>query len=222
MADDEDEVIPVGGLQVDQDAQWDAWHPLEITERLRGVDVPWCVAAGWALDLFRGGQSREHEDLEIAVPVGRFETIAAALRDFDIEVVGSGHRWPLDSEAFTVMHQTWVRERATGIYRLDIFREPHDGETWICRRDETIRFPYDQIIVTSPAGVPYLVPEIVLLFKAKHRRPKDQADFDGVLPLLDATRREWLADALERWHPEHPWLAELRAPLTQFHDHEED
>jgi len=210
MADDEDEVVPPGGVEVDQNAPWDARHPLEITERLRGVDVPWCVAGGWALDLFRGEATREHEDLEIAGPIGRFGAIRAALADFDVEVVGSGHRWPLDSEAFEVMHQTWVREPDTGIYRLDIFREPHDGDTWICRRDETIRFPYDQIIVTSPAGVPYLVPEIVLLFKAKHRRPKDQADFDGVLPLLDATRREWLAAALERWHPEHPWLAELR------------
>ncbi|MGH3656155.1 MAG: nucleotidyltransferase domain-containing protein [Micromonosporaceae bacterium] len=31
------------------------------------MDVPWCVAAGWALDLFRGEQTRPHEDLEIAV-----------------------------------------------------------------------------------------------------------------------------------------------------------
>jgi hypothetical protein len=211
MPDDEDELLPPGGLEVAQDAPWDAWHPLEITERLRGVDVPWCVAAGWALDLFRGTQSREHEDLEIAVPVGRFQAIRVALADFDIEVVGSGHRWPLDSEAFDVMHQTWVRERDTGVYRLDIFREPHDGDTWIARRDDTIRLPYDQIIVTSPDGVPYLVPEIVLLFKAKHRRSKDQADFDGVLPLLDRSRRDWLATALEHWHPEHPWLADLRS-----------
>jgi len=209
MPDDEDEVLPPGGLEVDQDAPWDAWHPLEITERLRGVDVPWCVAGGWALDLFRGEATREHEDLEIAVPIGRFEAIRAALAGFDIEVVGSGHRWPLDSEAFDIMHQTWVREPDTGIYRLDIFREPHDGDTWISRRDETIRLPYGKIIVTSPEGVPYLVPEIVLLFKAKHRRPKDLADFDGVLPLLDRARRDWLAAALERVHPEHPWLAEL-------------
>jgi hypothetical protein len=34
-------------------------------------------------------------------------------------------------------------------------------------------------------GTPYLVPEIVLLFKAKHDRPKDNADFAEVLPLLD-------------------------------------
>ena len=50
---------------------WDAWTPNVAAERLRGVTAPWYVAAGWALDLFRGGQTREHEDLEIAVPAGR-------------------------------------------------------------------------------------------------------------------------------------------------------
>jgi hypothetical protein len=201
--------LPAGGVEVGNDPPWDAWSPFEVTQRLSGVDAPWCVAAGWALDLFRGAPSRAHEDLEIAVPVGRFDVIRAALADFDVEVVGSGHRWPLDSTAFEVMTQTWVREPDSGVYRLDIFREPHDGETWICRRDESIRLPYDQIILTSPDGVPYLVPEIVLLFKAKHSRPKDQKDFSGVLPLLSAERRAWLTAALTRVHPGHPWIAAL-------------
>jgi hypothetical protein len=204
-----DEEIPQGGQPVGEDEPWDAWHPLEVVDLLSGVDVPWCVAGGWALDLFRGAQSREHEDLEIAVPSGRFGVIRAALSAFDVDVVGSGHRWPLDSPAFEVMTQTWVRERDTGVYRLDIFREPHDGDTWICRRDESIRLPYDEIIAHSDEGVPYLVPEIVLLFKAKHDRPKDRADFTGVLPLLSPVRRAWLAAGLARVHPGHVWLPEL-------------
>ena len=191
------------------DPPWDAWGPGEVAERLGGVGVPWCVVAGWALDLFRGEATREHEDLEIAVPAGGFDLIRTAFADFELDVVGSGHRWPLDSPAFEVMHQTWVREPDTGVYRLDIFREPHDANIWICRRDETIRLPYDQIILTSPNGVPYLVPEIVLLFKAKHDRPKDNADFTGVLPHLTPARRAWLAEALTQVHPHHRWLPEL-------------
>jgi Aminoglycoside-2''-adenylyltransferase len=91
-----------------------------VAERLADVDVPWCVVAGWALDLFRGHETREHEDLEIAVPVGRFDVIRAALADFEFEVVGSGRRWPLDSPAFDVMTQTWARDPDNGVYRLDI------------------------------------------------------------------------------------------------------
>jgi Aminoglycoside-2''-adenylyltransferase len=200
----EDE-LPPGGIEV-TDPPWDPWSPLEVTERLAEVDIRWCVAAGWALDLYRGRITREHEDLEIAVPAGSFGVVRDALAGFEFDVVGSGHVWPLDSPAFAVMHQTWVREPVTGIYRLDVFREPHDADIWICRRDEGIRLPYGQVIETTADGVPFMAPEIVLLFKAKHSRPKDEADFAGALDLLGGARRAWLADALARVHPGHRWL----------------
>lgn len=167
------------------------------------------MAAGWALDLFRGETTREHEDLEIAVPIERFDQIRLAMPDLTFEVVGSGHRWPLDSAAFATMVQTWGRERATGTYRVDVFREPHDGDTWLCRRDEDIRRPYGEVIAQTSDGIPYLVPEIVLLFKAKHDRPKDHADFEGVLPLLKDGQRAWLAAGLARVHPGHVWIERL-------------
>ena len=207
--DPADEEIPSGGAEIGEDPPWNAWSPYEVSERLAGLTVPWCVVAGWALDVFRGEETREHEDLEIAVPVGRFGEIRSALDGFVFDVVGSGHRWQLDDPAFHVMHQTWVREPDTGVYRLDIFREPHDGDTWICRRDERIRLPYERIIELSPDGIPYLAPEIVLLFKAKHSRPKDEADFAGVLPLLGPNRRAWLAETLAGVHPGHRWLSAL-------------
>jgi hypothetical protein len=198
-----------GGSELVEPTVWEPWHPSEVTERLAGVDVPWCVAAGWALDLYRGGQTREHEDLEIAVPNGRFDAIRSAIGDFEFQVVGSGHAWPIDSDAFDVMIQTWVREPETGVYRLDIFREPHAGDTWICRRNHSIRRPYTDVIRTSTDGVPYLAPEVVLLFKAKHDRDKDHADFLGVLPMLDSDGRTWLAEALSMVHPGHIWLEML-------------
>jgi hypothetical protein len=52
-------------------------------------------------------------------------------------------------------------------------------------------------------------PEIVLLFKAKAMREKDERDFAVVVPLLDDTQKAWLRDALLRVHPGHAWLAVL-------------
>jgi hypothetical protein len=205
-----EEELPAGGEQIEDPPTWDAWDPAQAAARLAGVAARWCVAGGWALDLFRGQVTREHDDLEIAVPAGQFPAIRAALADYGMDFVGSGHRWPLASPAFEVMHQTWVRDPVTGTYRLDIFREPHDGDTWICRRDQSIRLPYDEVIARTADQIPYVIPEIVLLFKARHARPKDEADFTGVLPLLDAPRKAWLAAALARVHPGHSWLGPLR------------
>jgi hypothetical protein len=188
---------------------WDAWHPAEAARRLAGVDARWSVVAGWSLDLFRGEQTREHEDLEIAVPEDDFPALVEALSEFDLFAVGSGYARPLGDPSPSEHHQTWVRERNTGIWRLDVMREPWDGDTWICRRDRRLRRPGADVIALSADGIPYQQPEIALLFKAKHTRDKDQADFDGVLPLLGPDRRSWLAKALALVHPGHPWLAAL-------------
>ncbi|MFJ5837547.1 nucleotidyltransferase domain-containing protein [Streptomyces shenzhenensis] len=206
--------LPPGGAALDADelnTRWaDAWRPEHLAERLDGVCVPWCVAAGWALDLFRGGQSRPHGDLEIAVPTAGFPEIQGRFAEYAWDAVGSGRLWAgAGAEVLVSTHQTWLRDPGSGQFLCDVFREPHDGGTWICRRDESLRLPYDAIIERTADGIPYLVPELVLLFKAKAPRPKDQADFDGVLPLLDRRRRDFLNEWLERTHPGHPWLAEL-------------
>ena len=193
---------------------WDAWRPEQAAELLAGVDVPWYVAAGWAIDLFLGEEPREHSDLEIAVPNARFDEVAEAFAGFEIFVVTPPKVTPL-AEARDVLpdtHQTWIREPESGTWRLDIFREPSDGDTWICRRGGTIRLAYEQVIEWTDEGIPYGRPEIILLFKAKHSAlEKNKRDFAATLPRLDESRREWLRDALERVHPGHEWLAELAA-----------
>jgi hypothetical protein len=204
-----EEQIPLGGTEV-TDPRWEPWRPEDVARRLSGVTVPWYVAGGWALDLLRGEQTREHGDLEIAVPAPDFGAVRQALAGYDFEVVGSGRAWPLDSPAFDVMRQTWVSEPGTGVYRLDVFREPQRDGAWVCSRDETIRLPYERIIRRTADGIPYLVPQIVLLFKAKHSaEPKNQRDFAVTLPLLDAAAAGWLRQALARVHPGHAWLVAL-------------
>ena len=197
---------------------WDPWLPEVIAERLAGVAVPWCVAAGWALDLFLDRQTREHHDVEIAVPAGRFAEIRDRFGDCDFYVPvrgklvpytsqDSGVRRPSEGEA--AAHQTWALERVTGTWRVDVFREPHDGDTWICRRDDRIRRPYAAVVRRTAGGVPYLAPEVVLLFKAKAPRAKDEADFDNALPVLTMDSRRWLDGALALVHPDHPWRRRL-------------
>ncbi|HYZ19086.1 MAG TPA: hypothetical protein VE615_06045 [Gaiellaceae bacterium] len=195
-------------------SKWDAWRPGQVAELLAGVQVPWYVAAGWALDLFVGEQRREHEDLEIAIPNSRIDELMPALDGLEACVItGPNEATPLAAarDQLAGTHQTWIREPATGLWRFDVFREPSDGDTWICRRDPAIRMPYARIIERTDDGIPYGRPEVVLLYKAKHaQRERDQRDFAEIVPLLEVERRRWLAEALEIVHPGHPWLAALR------------
>ncbi|MFG2793150.1 nucleotidyltransferase domain-containing protein [Streptomyces sp. NPDC048419] len=206
--------LPPGGAVLEAgelDARWaHAWRPEQVAERLAGARTPWCVAAGWALDLFHGAQTRPHGDLEIAVPAAAFPEVRDRFPEYVWDAVGSGRVWAgAGAEALAATHQTWLRDAATGRFLFDVFREPHEGDTWICRRDECLRLPYDAVIERTRNGIPYLAPELVLLFKAKAPRPKDEADFDGVLPLLDRVRRHRLGGWLKRVHSGHPWLAKL-------------
>jgi hypothetical protein len=187
---------------------WAAWSPQTINERMAGANCPWYVAAGWAIDLFLGGQTREHEDLEIAVAASYFETLPPRFPEIDFWVPqGEGRLARMTDETLGgESHQTWAYERAERVWRFDVFREPHDGNTWICRRDESIRLPYAEIIAMTADGIPYLKPEFALLFKAKATRDKDRADFDAALPRMSADQREWLRTALAKVHPGHVWI----------------
>jgi len=211
------EQVPGGGVELSPTeiealgARWSAcWTPGEVARRLSGIAAPWCVAAGWALDLFRGTQTREHGDIEIAIPAASFPEVRGRFAGYVFDAVSSGRIWENAApDVLAATHQTWLRDPATGNYLLDVFREPHDGETWTCRHDATIRLPYSEVICRTPDGIPYLAPELVLLFKAKHSRPKDQADFDATIPHMTPAQRTKLADLLARAHAGHRWLADL-------------
>ena len=217
-----DEGVELSPAEIEAlDARWaNHWTPSEAAEHLAGVAAPWCVAAGWALDLFRGrgtrrAQSRPHGDLEIAIPADAFPEIRDRLvRDrfpaYVFDTVDSGRLWEdAAPEVIAATHQTWLRDPSTGDYVLDVFREPHEGDTWIFRHNPLIRLPYRDLISRSEDGIPYLAPEFVLLFKAKHARAKDQADFDATVPHLSPAQRATLADLLARTYPEHAWLERL-------------
>ncbi len=58
-------------------------------------------------------------------------------------------------------------------------------------------------------GLCYQMPEVTLAFKAAHQRPKDIADLEAALPLLDDDAKAWLSQTIARLHPGHDWLERL-------------
>jgi aminoglycoside-2''-adenylyltransferase len=194
---------------------WPAWSPAQVATRLSSLrtapDRPlrWAIAGGWAIDLFLGQVTRPHHDLEITVLADDAPAVLQAFGEPQWRWSVPLDNWlhPMTSPAYHQTHQTWLWSNQAEGFVLDVFRELHDGPTWICRRDTTIRRPWSEVLETTPEGTPYLAPEVVLLFKAKAARDKDVQDFEAALPGLDAHRRTWLRTALEQVHPGHPWIS---------------
>ncbi|WP_137726070.1 nucleotidyltransferase domain-containing protein [Prescottella subtropica] len=205
------------GVPFDDDVPWTAWTPRDVTARLRGLCTPggrpvrWAIAGGWALDLHLGRRTREHEDLEIVVLGADVPAVLDAFTGDDWRwlLPVDGRLFPVESPARAGTHQTWLWSVEDSAFVLDVFRDLHDGDTWICRRDPTITMQWTDVVGVTADGVPYLIPEVVLLFKAKHARDKDVADLTTVLPSLSGAQRVWLRDALEKVHPGHSWRARI-------------
>jgi hypothetical protein len=190
------------------DEAWDAWTPARAAEEIGSTEVPWCVTGGWAIEMFVGRPFRSHGDLEVAIPSARWPEFRACVPELEFFVAGSGRLFPVEGPALEEHHQTWGRDRL-GRFRIDVFREPHDEMTWICRRDSSIRRPYADLICRSDEGIPFMAAEVVLLFKAKHDLPKDRQDLHEALARMDQQSIAWLAGALSVVHPRHDWLTLL-------------
>lgn len=77
-----------------------------------------------------------------------------------------------------------------------------DGQEWIFRRDPSLRIDWHDAVLRSDDDIPYLAPELQLLFKSRDARPKDDVDAHEVIPDLDDRRRQFL----RQWLPQdHHW-----------------
>jgi hypothetical protein len=190
---------------------WEPWSPEQVNAVLKDAGVPWAVVGGWAIDLFLGRETRHHEDIEIEIPRSAFDDVRLQLSGYRLHAVGDGEvrRLGAVSPLPVDKHQCWVLDEAAGKWRLDVMCIPGDAQIWRYRRDERINAPREWMIGRSDSGIPFLVPEAVLLFKAKYGREKDEADFAAALPEMTDQARDWLRNALSRVHPEHAWLGRL-------------
>jgi hypothetical protein len=187
---------------------WRALEPRDALELMRGYEKPWWVGGGWALDLFLGERTRQHDDLDVVVLRGDQERVWDHFAGWDLEVVDGAELRPWRGERLELpVHNLWAR-RTGGPWELELLLMESDAREWRFRRDERITLPLAQVGMERD-GVPHLVPEIPLLYKAKAPRADDEADFASVLPQLSDGRRRWLARAIRSQDPSHPWLAAL-------------
>src|SRR5450432_298856 len=182
---------------------WDPWQPEDVAHFFSTVGVPWWIAGGWAIDLFLGEQTRAHEDIDVQILRRDQLNVRAIFQEWDLQGALSGGPdiWPFwEWEPGQLLppsiHDVWCRPSKTDPWVLQLMIGDTDDGQWLFRRDARLRRPLAMVGDRTLTDIPYLAPEIQLLYKAKTPRPKDEADFAGTLPYLDHERRQWLAQSL--------------------------
>ncbi len=176
------------------DAKSDDIVVFEILQILTANEIPWAVAGGWALDLFLGCRTREHADLDLAIWRADQERLQAALaRGWACEVVDNAtlRPWHAGEWLSLPIHEIHARPVSGDQPPLELLLNERDDTAWIYRRNPKVRRELDRAILVRN-GIPFLAPEIVLLYKSKVPRPTDEADFRVALPALTTEQRDWL------------------------------
>jgi len=216
-----DDRVPLGRTpeeQAEEDAflalygEWAPLTPGELAEQMRGFDRPWWIVGGWAIEAATGFR-REHEDTDMSIlscDVPAFVEFMKGRWHVWNNVGGVlhplGERWPDVDEPRS---QLWLRASAKDPWIVDIPLTPDADGLWTNKFLEGHVAPVGDVTWLAQDGIRYLLPQIVLVYKARLRRPKDEPDFAATLPILSDGRREWMREALKTVAPDHPWIEQL-------------
>jgi hypothetical protein len=195
---------------------------LEVAEVLGNLRAPFYFCGGWAIDLHLGRVTRDHHDIDMLVMRRDHLALHKALKQFSLKKI-IPHPDGMPPNRGTIVEWLPGERLELPVHQINAYRagesepafqvmlaESSDSESeWIFRRNPEIRMPRARMGFHPLWGLPYLAPEIVLLFKAKHLEARDRVDFENATPALSVEARRWLRDALEKTHPGHEWLNTL-------------
>ncbi|MEL6253900.1 MAG: hypothetical protein AAFR87_17965 [Bacteroidota bacterium] len=195
---------------------WEAYGVEKMHSLMEGFDRSWCIAGGYAIELFVGESFRPHGDIDIFL-----------LREDQLHIQSHFQEWEMHRAALPGLESwkegeflkgkisdIWGREHPAAPWRFQLMLNDRDEKEWIFKRNPAIRGSLDDMFCYTSPAVPYLAPEIQLLYKAKNEiKEKDQLDFDRAIPLIEKEKLNILKEWLQiQFSSGHDWLKKI----TQF------
>ncbi len=167
------------------------------------------MSGGLALELYTGRSWRDHSDTDLGVLRRDAPGLPSVLPGWDLQVASGGALSPWTGGPLLAerdQNNVWCRPDPSSPWCLDLTVADGDDDAWVFRRDPSVRVPWPDAVLETTDGIPYLAPELQLLFKSRDPRDKDDVDAREVIPALDPARRARLAELLPS---DHPWRALL-------------
>ncbi|HVA05585.1 MAG TPA: hypothetical protein VNG12_02475 [Acidimicrobiales bacterium] len=189
------------------------WQPLSLEDTVRlfaAFPGRWWISGGRALELHVGRSWRDHEDSDVSVLRQDMAGLKTVLIGWDLQVAAAGALSSWTGYALRAgrsQNNVWCRPGKNAPWSLDVTIGDGDATSWVYRRDPNLQVEWDEAVLRTASGIPYLAPELQLLFKGKDIRPKDDVDAREVIPELDGERTARLRKALPADHPWHALLA---------------
>ncbi|MCL2619920.1 MAG: hypothetical protein FWD97_03160 [Defluviitaleaceae bacterium] len=112
----------------------------------------------------------------------------------------------LQGDVYTYQTRKWLVQDDIEFIELEF--DTKEGENYVASENPRITRPMDKAILYHN-GIPYLAPEIILFYKSDkyssesaYAKPRTDADFKAVMPILSEESRKWLLDAIDTKYPD--------------------
>jgi len=114
-------------------------------------------------------------------------------------------------EVYTYKSRKWLVEG--DIEFIELAFDTKEGNDYVVMENPRIARSLDKAILCCD-GIPYLAPEIVLCYKSSkysmesaYAKPRTEADYKAIMPMLSNESRKWLLDAIDVAFPDgYGWL----------------
>ena len=172
----------------------------KVNQIMNKFGFSWFVAGGWAIDLFLERETRPHEDIEIGIyrnsqmKLYRYFEKNKKYYINNKSLIGKHIKTEWNKEYLRLpIHEIYIE---FGDIELEVLLNERDDDNWNYRRDEKIKLEENLAIQYSEGGIPYLCPEIVLLYKTKDIREKDFEDMKNAVTKMSDSQKDWLINSI--------------------------
>lgn len=162
---------------------------------------PWFIAGGWAIDLFLNRETRIHENIEIGIyrkhqmKLYRYFGKNKKYYMNNKSRIGKHEKHEWNKEYLQLpIHELYVEYAGM---EIKLLLNEKDENSWVYRRNKEIKLDEKKVILLTGKGIPYLCPEVVLLYKTKEMRDKDRDDILNASGKMSESQIKWFIDSIE-------------------------